>query len=137
MSDDRKYVRVYYSILDDPKFEVVYRDDAQLALWLRLLLVADAMYPAPAPIPRSAKVTVLAKLAKVGLIEVLENGDRFRIHGLASERGIRSQYGRIGAASRWNGSRNASIDKHRQDKTSIDKQGATASFRDLVKDFPK
>jgi len=45
------YVRVYYSITDDEKFAELYDDDGALASWLRLLITADAMYPAAAPIP--------------------------------------------------------------------------------------
>jgi hypothetical protein len=46
--DKDPYVRVYSRIIDDPKFETVYDDDARLACWLRLLILADATWPTPA-----------------------------------------------------------------------------------------
>ena len=94
------YVRVYYRIIDDPKFESVYDDDAALATWLRLLLAADAMYPAPATIPRSVKALVLKKLAKAELIDLLP-GDRYRVHGLGSERERRTEQAKRAAKKRW------------------------------------
>jgi hypothetical protein len=47
----RTYCRVYHEIVDDPKFRRVYHDDAALGTWLRMLLIADQMYPNTAPMP--------------------------------------------------------------------------------------
>ena len=93
-NDDRKYVRVYYSVIDDPRFEHVYADDAALAAWLRMLLDADAMWPASASLPRGLTRRVLRVLCESGLIEV--SADRFRIHGLDAERQRRAEAGRVG-----------------------------------------
>jgi hypothetical protein len=101
-----QYVRVYYSILDDPRFATVYADDANLAAWLRLLMAADAMYPAPTPLPRWVKPRPMTALVEAGLVELLP-GDLYRVHGLATERERRSQPGRIGAAARWSANANA------------------------------
>lgn len=94
MSDDRKYVRVYYEIIDDERFAHVYNDDASLATWLRMLLDADALWPASASLPRSMSRRVLQVLTASGLIEV--TGSRFRVHGLDTERQRRANAGRAG-----------------------------------------
>lgn len=90
-----KHVRVYYSIRDDEKFDEVYPDDAKLACWLRLLLDADAAYPAPASLPRSVKARPLAALVAAGLVDLLP-GDMFRLHGMEAERNRRAEAGRAG-----------------------------------------
>jgi hypothetical protein len=94
MNDDRKYVRVYYSIIDDWRFAHVYSDDAALAAWLRMLLDADALWPASASLPKRLSARVLRILTDSGLIEV--TGTRFRVHGLDTERKRRSEVGRAG-----------------------------------------
>src|SRR3990167_5297718 len=94
------YVRVYYRIIDDPKFEGVYDDDACLATWLRLLLVADGTYPAPAPIPYGIRRKPLDLLVARGIVDLV-SGSRFRIHGLTSEREGRSDRARDAALQRW------------------------------------
>ena len=47
-----RYARVYHDLMDDPKFEAVYQDDHRFALWVRLLMAADASHPSPPTIPR-------------------------------------------------------------------------------------
>jgi hypothetical protein len=111
------YSRVYHSIVDDQRFETVYSDDAALASWLRLLLVADAMYPAPAPLPRTVRPRALGVLVTAGLVELV-GSEHYRIHGLASEREKRSLSARNAAALRWQSPRIASKDEHRRDETS-------------------
>jgi hypothetical protein len=49
-----QYVRVYYSVVDDERFTGVY-DTPHLATWLRLLLLADAMWPASAYVPATER----------------------------------------------------------------------------------
>jgi len=94
------YVRVYYRVIDDPKFRDVFDDDTRLACWLRLLLIADGTYPAPAPIPHGVKRAALGHLVDVGLVD-LEPGSRFRIHGMDTERGGRSRKAAEAARKRW------------------------------------
>ncbi len=94
------YVRVYYRVIDDPKFRHVFDDDARLACWLRLLLIADGTYPAPAPIPAGIRRAAFQHLVTVGLVD-LEPGHRFRIHGLNNERGTRSERAAEAARERW------------------------------------
>jgi hypothetical protein len=94
------YVRVYYRIIDDERFTTVFDDDHRLACWLRLLLIADGTYPAPAPIPAGVKRAALGHLVDVGLVE-LAPGGRFRIHGMEAERGSRAAKAAASAQARW------------------------------------
>ena len=129
---ERPYSRVYWSIVDDPKFETVYDNDAHMATWLRLLLIADAAYPASAHLPANVRRSSVVHLAEVGLID-LGTGSRFRLHGLASERDMRSQSARNAAAVRWHqpeqSGRNAKpmLNETRRDETRRDEQDARAT----------
>src|SRR5262245_48921638 len=94
------YVRVYYRIIDDPKFATVYDDDCRLATWLRLLLTADATYPAPAPLPHGVNRKALDELVRVGLVDV-GTGHRYRMHGMAAIREAAAEQGRSLVAHRY------------------------------------
>ena len=94
-----RYARVYHDLMDDPKFEAVYPDDHRFALWVRLLMAADASYPSPATIPRRVNRSALAHLVSVGLIDLVP-GDRYKVHGLARERADGARIGREGGLER-------------------------------------
>jgi hypothetical protein len=94
------YVRVYHTIVDDERFADVFHSPVRLGTWLQLLLLADALYPASAPLPPYANRQAVKALVDCGLIELADHG-QYRVHGLASERAKRSQTGRNGAAMRW------------------------------------
>lgn len=100
------YVRVYHTIVDDPRFADVFHHPVRLGTWLQLLLLADALYPASAPMPPYVNRAAVKVLADCGLIELAGHG-QYRVHGLAAERAKRSQSGRTGAAMRWHGDGNA------------------------------
>ena len=128
MSERAPYSRVYWSVIDDPKFEGVYDDDAAFALWMRLLMNADALWPAPAALPRSTKAKPLGKLVDAGIIDLLPR-DRYRIHGLDAERGRRRDAARTPPKREPDGNRlppkrevfgppARAIDETRQDKSS-------------------
>jgi hypothetical protein len=85
MSERAAYSRVYWSIVDDPKFVTIYDHDSHLAAWLRLLLIADQAHPASAHLPANVRKASVAALADVELIDLLPGG-RYRIHGLDEER---------------------------------------------------
>lgn len=94
MPDD-KYVRVYYSVNDDPKFDTVRSDAAVFGTWVRLLMVADAVWPASADLPRWVRRGHLTTLITAQIVDVLSD-DRFRIRGLDAEREKRASAARVG-----------------------------------------
>lgn len=89
MSERAAYSRVYWSIIDDPKFATIYDDDHHLAAWLRLLLIADQAHPASAHLPSNVRRASVKALADVGLVDL--TAGRYRIHGLDAERGRRRE----------------------------------------------
>jgi hypothetical protein len=93
------YVRVYYRIMDDPKFADVYDDSATLGTWLKLLIHADAIYPTAATLPQGVKLALVERLVSAGLVDLLPS-HRYRMHGLAAEREQRSEHGRKAALVR-------------------------------------
>jgi hypothetical protein len=120
---DRPYSRVYHSIADDPMFAEVYRDRDALGAWLQMLLIADAMYPTSAPLPRSNRA--VTRLIDAGLVVVLP-GNRYTIRGLKAERERRSASARNAAAVRWHSEGNAKA-MPRRDETSKDKTSNDAN----------
>lgn len=105
MKVDRHYVRVYHDDLvrDYPD---IYADDGALATWLRLLVLADKMWPTPAELPRSVKMRPLRLLVDRRLVELVEPHS-FRIRGHDAERTKRSDAARNAAAGRWQDNGNA------------------------------
>lgn len=103
---DRPYSRHYHELVDDAKFADIYPDDHHYACWSRLLMLADQAWPASAHIPATARKASVAKLAEVGLIDLLPDG-RFRMHGLQTERERRSIAASKAATRRWAAERNA------------------------------
>ena len=136
MEGDRKYVRVYYSIIGDERFEKVYPEPKVLGTWLQLLLLADAIYPADAALPGYVNRASLRVLVDAGLVVERPHG-HYAIHGLASEREMRSRSGRIGAAMRWQSGTNASKAEQSIDKQSRADASRLPPFGDVVKGFPK
>lgn len=96
---ERHYVRVYHDDLmrDYPES---WGDDAILATWLRLLVIADKMWPAMPELPRSVKPRPLSALVSVGLVELV-GSHGYRVRGLDAERTRRRDAARNAAASRW------------------------------------
>lgn len=107
MSDNRKYSRLYHEAVDDRKFRDVWGDDACLALWVRLLVAADASWPSSAAFPRSVKKRALGVLVAARLVDVHPDGDHYRIHGLDAERSRRSDAASYAADVRWHTNGNA------------------------------
>ena len=104
MTAPRNYARVYYEIVDHPRFERVYRNPSALGTWLQMLLTADAMYPMTPPMPpRNPTVRLLID---VGLV-IQKPGNRYSMRGLEAERERRSAIGRNAAAVRHGSERNA------------------------------
>lgn len=103
VSDDNTYARLYHRFRVE--FPDVYGNDAQLAAWVRLLMLADASWPSRPFMPRSVKSRPLAALVGVGL--VILDGDSYTVLGLDAERTRRRNAGRAGAAARWHSDGNA------------------------------
>lgn len=85
------YVRVYYRVLTDDKFRPL--SSAAWGHWVRLLVVADGMYPSAAPLPRWVEDGPLRELADARIVDLVD-GDYFVIHGMNPERA-----GRVEAAT--------------------------------------
>lgn len=99
----RPYSRVYWEVIDDPKFAHVWDDDRALATWLRLLVAADMAWPASATLPYNVGAKALAILVGAGLVD-RQAGGRYRIHGMDKERQTRSDAARDAVNTRWHGS---------------------------------
>jgi hypothetical protein len=106
MPNVRRYSRVYWEAIDDPKFSDVWDDDARVGCWLRLLVAADMAHPASPTLPVGINRKVLDHLVSVGLVD-LQGRSRYRIHGLDSERAMRSDQASSAAASRWDTGRDS------------------------------
>lgn len=132
------YSRVYWRVAEDERFAGIYPNDNHLATWLRLLMLADAMYPTAAPVPATAKARSVTALTDCGLIELLPGG-LYRVHGLKSERERRGRvadpdgtppgsgrepHGNLAGTPREpvGTLARAGVDETRQDKTSRDEQ---------------
>jgi hypothetical protein len=78
------FLRVPHRIVQDPRFELIYDDDAALATWLRMTLQADASWPVPAVLPQIAP-SIIEALTGAGLIELAPHGT-FRVPDQDAER---------------------------------------------------
>lgn len=85
MSERAPYSRVYWSIMDDAKFDGIREDVRLFGSWSLLLVVADMAHPVPAYLPRTVPKAAIVRLSDCGLIDLLD-GHRYRIHGLDAER---------------------------------------------------
>lgn len=115
------YSRLYHKFAAE--FPEVYADDAALAGWTRLLMVADASWPMRPPLPRSLRPRVYRMLVTAGLL--IPDGDAYTLRGLDAERSRRRESARKGAAQRWQSDRNANasadaMPRRERDETSRD-----------------
>ena len=132
MSERAPYSRVYWGIVDDPKFDSIFDDDHHLAAWLRLLLAADQAHPASASIPVGVRRSSVDALEAARLIRV--TGRRFRLVGLDAEREKRSESARNAAALRWHSDRSTPSNASgmpRRDETRLDKTKAIQGVQPL------
>jgi len=129
MAERAPYSRVYWGIVDDPKFSTIYDDDHHLAAWLRMLVVADQSYPTSAQVPANIRRASVKALVDAHLIVV--TGRRFRIVGLDAERERRSESARNAAALRWQSERSASASDAHSDRNA---NGLLGRGRGLVRE---
>lgn len=80
---DALSVRIYQSVVTDEKFVGVYDDDRNWAWYVRLLLQAKAVYPAPAFLPAALPRSVKKALIEKGVL-LVTNG-HYTVSGLAKE----------------------------------------------------
>lgn len=125
---ERPYSRVYWSVMDDEKFDGV-RDDMRLfGAWALLLVVADMAWPAPAFVPPTVPRASVARLVEAGLVVSLD-AHRFRVQGLDREREMRSDSARNAAAVRWHRNGNAESMPSRDETRRDENQGYTEAER--------
>jgi hypothetical protein len=97
------YSRLYHRF--SREYPDIYASDADLATWIRLLLLADASWPMQPPLPRSVRNRPLARLVDAGLVVI--DGDHYTVRGLDAERTRRRDAARTGAQKRWQSDSNA------------------------------
>lgn len=96
---ERPFVRVYHDDLQRD-YEAVWDDDHLMATWLRLLVVADKLWPSDGEIPRGTRPRPLAALVKLGLV-LPRPSHRFRLKGLDADRQRRVDAARYASGHRW------------------------------------
>jgi hypothetical protein len=119
------YIRLYFRVRNDPRFEHVYGCDPCWAAYTRLLFDAEAAFPVPASLPSTLRPHAKAELLAAGIIELRIHGC-YVIHGLEAERERRSHQGRAGASARWDASA-VRTDSERNANASPKQAGADAN----------
>ena len=109
-----RYARVFHSVMTDERFREVWRSNATLGQWVRMLLVADLMWPVPPDMPD--KTRAVRALVDVGLVEERPGG-RYTIRGLDAMRERYSGAARNANAVRWESARSPARVLRRQDQT--------------------
>jgi hypothetical protein len=94
-----QYIRVYHELKDE--YPGVWRSDAQLASFVRLLMIADKWWPQWAPLPFGRPTFAYRSLIECGLVVLSPDGNGFSIKGLEKDRDTRSRHGRHAAGIRW------------------------------------
>lgn len=112
-AQDDPYVRVYYRALTDEKFRTLSSD--AWGHWVRLLVIADGMYPASAPLPRWAKSGPLKELTAARIVSV--EGEYFRIVGMEPERSRRSEAATFAADVKHHGV--AEAERRRSERSAV------------------
>jgi hypothetical protein len=100
---DRKFARFYYDQFIEEFPEIYANDPVAGWTWLRLLVVAEKMWPTTPELPRWVRPRPLGTLVAAGLVEILPDHG-FRIRGFDTERAHRAATARNAAAARWTNS---------------------------------
>jgi hypothetical protein len=97
-----KYVRLFWRFADE--YPDVYNDDGALALYTRLLRLADMAWPAAATLPFGVRKVAMGFLTREreggALIQKVTDGT-YRVRGMDKHRAKRSQSGKDAADARW------------------------------------
>jgi len=119
------FIKVYHVLKDE--FPGVWRSDAQLALFVRLLVVADKWWPEWAPVAH--RNGAYRSLLECGLVIENQGGTGYTIKGLGPERSKRSQHGRHAASMRWASSEHAQLMPSRAEQNKAEQSnGQSPSF---------
>jgi len=94
-----QYIKVYHVVKDE--YPQVWASDAQLATFIRLLMIADKWWPQWAPKPFGRPTYAYRSLVEAGLVVVSPDGNGFSVRGLNKERQGRSEHGKRAAGIRW------------------------------------
>jgi hypothetical protein len=94
-----QYIRIYHVFKDE--YPSVWRSDAQLSTYVRLLMIADKWWPQWAPIPFGRPTSAWHSLIECGLVVISPDGNGFSIKGLDKDRRSRSEHGKHAASNRW------------------------------------
>lgn len=94
-----RYVLVFHEDLI-ANFPQVWDSDRLLATWLRLLALADKLWPSPAELPRGVSPAAVKSLTEAGLLDVLPK-HRFTVRGLDAWRKRKQDAARNAAETRW------------------------------------
>ena len=127
-----QYIRVYHELRDE--YPGVWRSDAQLALFVRLLLIAEKWWPQWAPVDH--RNGAYRSLVECGLVLENQGGNGYTIKGLGPERSRRSQHGRHAASIRWASSEHAQPMPRREEKEKKKTNGQSPNDRETFMGFP-
>lgn len=94
-----QYIRIYHVLKDE--YPGVWRSDAQLAAFVRLLMIADKWWPQWAPKPFGRPTLAYLSLLETGLVVESPDGTGFSVYGLDKDRQARSEHGKRAAGIRW------------------------------------
>ena len=84
MSAKDPYVTIERTVVDDERLADIYPDNAAFGAYVKLLIAANAAWPASAELPSWCPAEVIAMLEKVAVVNV--TGDRFRVLEMDSKR---------------------------------------------------
>jgi hypothetical protein len=127
------YSRVYHVLMEE--YPHVWKSDAQLALFIRLLTAADKWWPQMAPIGR--RNGAYRSLVEAGLVLENEGATAYTMRGLGKARSSRSEHARHAVSRRWEYSENTQSLPSRVEKSKEEKstgQSPTSFIRFPVKE---
>lgn len=91
------YSRLYHKLMNE--YPKVWNSDETLALFVRMLVIADKFWPERAPVSRR-NARGLRSLTSAGLIRLHDGGFTYSVRGLDAERSRRSSAARTAALVR-------------------------------------
>lgn len=97
---DEPFIEVYWRLEDE--YPETWDDDQSLAWYVRLMKLAEGLWPSAPSIPSGIPAKVWKSLTRPdGLVIPEPDGRRYRMRGLDAKRNARSNAARNAARSRW------------------------------------